>query len=66
MQDNHGTCRGSYSLMQVGCFWYYHYGYSDKDFHNPKINMEIAYKIYKRQNSFRAWTTYTSGKYLTF
>lgn len=61
--DNHGTCVGSFSLWQVGCFWYYYYGYTDKDFYNPDVNVQIAYQIYKRQGSFNAWTTYTRGSY---
>ncbi len=64
--DNHGTCIGSFSLWQVGCFWYSYYGYSANDFYNPDINVEIAYKIYKRQGSFNAWTTYTRGSYLRY
>lgn len=63
-QDNHGSCIGSYSLMQVGCFWYYHFGYTDSDFYNPVVNMEIAYKIWQRQGSFRAWSAYNNGAYL--
>jgi Lysozyme like domain len=66
MGDNHGKCQGSYGLMQVGCFWFPYYGYSVSDGHNPRINMEVAYKIYKRQGGFGAWTTYTGGKYIKY
>lgn len=66
MNDHHGSCVGSYSLMQVGCFWYPYYGYSSKDFYNAQINVEIAYKIWARQGGFGAWTAYTSGKYTKY
>lgn len=66
MSDNHGSCVGSYGLWQVGCFWYYYYGYSDSDFYNPDVNVSIAYQIYKRQGSFNAWTTFTRGSYLKY
>ena len=61
--DNHGKCRGSYGLMQVGCFWFPYYGYAVSQGHDAEINMKVAYQIYKRQGGFGAWTTYTSGKY---
>jgi soluble lytic murein transglycosylase-like protein len=64
--DNHGKCKGSFSLMQVGCFWYPHFGYSEADRYKPEVNVKIAYQIYERQKSFGAWTTYTGGRYLKF
>lgn len=64
MNDIHATCVGSYSLMQVACFWYYYYGYTDADFLDPVVNVQIAYNIWQRQGGFGAWTTYTSGEYL--
>lgn len=64
--DNHGKCVGSFSLMQVGCFWYPYFGYSEADFYNPVVNMEIAYKIYQRQGGFGAWSAYTKGAYLRY
>lgn len=64
--DNHGKCKGSFSLMQVGCFWYPYYGYAVTDRFTPEVNVKIAYEIYKRQGSFKAWTTYTQGRYLKF
>ncbi len=57
-KDNHGSCSGSFSLMQVGCFWYPFFGYSSVDYYDTDINMTISNKIYVRQgNSFKAWTT---------
>lgn len=64
--DNHKTCIGSYSLFQVGCFWYPYFGYSENDFYNPQINADIAYKIWKRQGSFKAWSAYNNGSYLKY
>lgn len=64
--DNHGKCVGSFSLMQVGCFWYPYFGYSEADFYNPVVNMEIAYRIYQRQGGFGAWSAYTKGAYLRY
>ena len=64
--DNHKTCIGSYSLFQVGCFWYPFYGYSENDFYNPEINTQIAYNIWKRQGSFHAWSAYNNGSYLKY
>lgn len=64
--DHHGSCSGSFSLMQVGCFWYPYYGYSSADYYNPSVNMEIAYKIWQRQGGFGAWTTYTAGLHLRY
>lgn len=67
MNDNHGSCVGSYSLMQVGCFWYPFYGYSSAQFFNPDVNVAIAYKIWQRSGqSFNQWTTYTSGVYVKY
>lgn len=55
--DKHHNCTGSFGLMQIGCFWFPYFGYSSADRYNGQINMSIAYKIYKRQNSFKAWST---------
>lgn len=67
-RDNHGSCRGSFGLMQIACFWFPYYGYSLSAYkHNPEVNMKLAYKIYKRSgNSFHPWGAYTSGKYLKY
>jgi len=61
MSDVHSSCVGSYSLLQVGCFWYPFFG--ESDLFDPEVNIDIAYKVYKRSNSFNPWTTYTSGKF---
>lgn len=66
MGDNHKVCIGSFSLMQVACFWYPYYGYSEADYYNPQVNMQIAYNIWKRQGGFQAWSAYTTGKYLRY
>jgi len=66
MSDGHHNCDGSYGLMQVGCFWAPYYGHKVEDLYNPEVNMELAYKIYKRTDSFGAWTTYTRGLYRNY
>lgn len=63
-QDNHGSCTGSYGLMQIGCFWFGYYGHSIT--YDPEINIKIAYNIYKRQGSFNAWSAYKTGAYLRY
>ncbi len=66
MADNHGSCRGSYGLFQIGCFWFPFYGYSAADHYNPEVGLDIAQKIVKRQGGYNAWSTYTNGKYKEF
>lgn len=63
--DNHRVCKGSFSLMQVGCFWYPHFGYTIDTKFNPEINISIAYKIWER-SGFSPWSTYTNGAYLKY
>jgi hypothetical protein len=53
--DNHGSCKGSYSLMQVGCIHYYSRGLTPNT--DPNLNMKIAYEIWKQQG-FHPWSTY--------
>ena len=64
--DNHGSCSGSYGLMQNACFWFPYFGYSLAQAHDPLVSMTVAYKIYQRQGNFNAWTTYTKGLYLRY
>lgn len=58
LNDNHGSCIGSYGLMQIACI---HGGV----FYNPAENMAKAYEIYSR-SGWSPWGAYTSGKYLKF
>lgn len=51
--DNHGSCLGSYGLMQVGCV----HGYSAAYLSSPANNIAAAYKIFKSQG-YTAWSTY--------
>lgn len=56
MNDDHGKCRGSYGLYQIGCFWFPFFGHQIS--FDPNLNVEIAYLIWQRQGgSFKAWTT---------
>lgn len=56
--DNHGSCRGSFGLMQLACFWIP----NPKD---PIANMAKANEIYSR-SGWSPWGAYTSGKYLKY
>ena len=35
----------------------------DKDLYDPKVNMDIAYQIY-RGSGWRAWSAYNNGSYI--
>lgn len=54
--DKHHNCTGSYGLWQIGCFWFPYYGYGESAHYDPVIGTEIAYKIWKRQGNFKAWS----------
>lgn len=56
--DNHGSCVGSFGLMQLACFWIP----NPKD---PVANMAKANEIYSR-SGWSPWGAYTSGKYLRY
>jgi hypothetical protein len=60
-QDNHKVCIASYGLFQVGCL---HFS-EGQDKTDIETNIAVAYKVWKSQG-YRAWTVYTSGKYLQF
>ena len=51
--DNHGSCKGSFGLLQVGCV----HGYSADHLSSPANNVAAAYKIW-RSSGYGAWTTY--------
>jgi len=51
--DNHGSCLGSYGLLQIGCV----HGYSVEYLSSAANNIEAAYKIWLSQG-YTAWTTY--------
>jgi len=53
INDNHGSCLGSYGLLQIGCV----HGYDPKYLEDPKNNIAVAYKVYK-SSGYNAWTTY--------
>lgn len=67
MQDNHGSCVGSFGLMQVACI---HGG----AFYDPKQNMDKAYQVYscgsrinnKCVPSWNPWGAYTNGSYMRY
>lgn len=54
MRDSHRICKGSYSLLQVGCL---HYKGENRE--DPKENIRIAFEVYKKAGyKFTPWTTY--------
>lgn len=56
--DNHGSCRGSFGLMQLACFWI-------SNPTDPEANMAKANEIYNR-SGWSPWGAYTSGAYLRY
>ena len=61
--DSHGSCSGSKGLFQLACFWPGALGYSYESLYDPASNVEMAYKIYKRGNSWNPWGAYTNGSF---
>lgn len=51
--DNHGSCFGSYGLLQIGCV----HGYTVSYLSSPANNIAAAYKVWQGQG-YTAWTTY--------
>jgi hypothetical protein len=51
--DNHGSCLGSYGLMQIGCI----HGVTDVQMADPAANIAQAYSIWRSQG-YGAWSTY--------
>lgn len=56
LNDNHGSCIGSYGLFQIGCI---HGGV----FYDPHQNVAKAYEIYQR-SGWTPWSAYNNGSYL--
>lgn len=51
--DSHQGCSGSFGLFQVGCL----HGYSKEQLERPIFNINVAYKIYKKQGWWGGWKT---------
>lgn len=72
MGDRHGSCNGSFGLMQVACIHYRNAGvYGEDNLFDPKINMDLAYKVYtdslsRGGNGWQPWGVYTNGRYQQF
>ena len=58
--DGHSGCIGSFGLFQIGCFWFDIYG---GQWDNEADNVRVAYEIYKRTDTFTAWSAYNNGSY---
>lgn len=56
--DHHGSCVGSFGLMQLACFW-------TSNPTDPNENMAKAYEIYSH-SGWQPWGAYTSGAYLRY
>lgn len=56
--DNHGSCIGSFGLMQLACFWI-------PNPTDPNANIAKANEIWSR-SGWQPWGAYTSGKYLKY
>jgi hypothetical protein len=56
---------GSYGLWQI--YLYQHPEFAGQNLYDPQTNANAAYSVYSAAGqSFRPWTTYTHGKYLSF
>jgi len=53
----HSGCQGSFGLFQIGCV---NYSGDLNDLYIPRINIEMAYQIYKTQG-IRAWGVCKNG-----
>lgn len=70
MGDRHGSCNGSFGLMQVACIHYRNAGvYGEDNLFDPKINMDLAYKVYSESrhgNPWMEWGAYSDQRYLKY
>lgn len=57
----------SYGLWQINSFYHPEFGPDFSVLYDPSANASAAYSVYARAgNSFSPWTTYSTGKYLTY
>jgi len=56
--DNHGSCKGSYGIFQIGCV----HGVSSETLYDPVYNIKKARKLYD-ERGWQPWGAYTSGAY---
>ncbi len=57
--DNHGVCRGSYGIFQVGCV----HGSDVSNLYDVEYNIKKARQIYDQAGSWKPWGAYTNGSY---
>jgi soluble lytic murein transglycosylase-like protein len=59
--DGHGSCVGSYSLLQVGCLHFR----DGEDKLDPETNIAVAYRVWK-SGGYTPWTCFTNNSYLQY
>lgn len=70
MGDRHGSCNGSFGLMQVACIHYQNAGiWGEDNLFDPAINVKLAYKVYSESrhgNPWMEWGAYSDQRYLKY
>lgn len=66
-REDHGTCIGSYGVLQVGCIHYQ----PNENRNDLGTNVEVAHRVYLERvamtgNGYTAWTMYNNGTYKEF
>lgn len=62
-----GTGTGSFGLWQIYADAHPEYGPDFTKLYDPQTNANAAYEIYQKAGySFRPWTTFNTGTYLSF
>lgn len=56
--DNHGVCKGSYGVFQVGCV----HGIPPETLYDPVFNIKKARKLYD-ERGWEPWGAYTNGSF---
>lgn len=56
--DNHGVCKGSYGIFQIGCI----HGHSPEELYNVEFNIKKARQLYD-ERGWQPWGAYTNGSY---
>lgn len=54
-------CQGSFSILQVACFWYEEAGIPEEMYYNVDINIQLAKAIYE-DGGTKPWGVCRTGK----